>query len=140
MKPKHDEHKFQLTAQQVKALNLPVFGSFPYLATRVVPALYHLSLLPGSFEPGLLRYIAQRQVAANSCQPVSSSVLMIVSTTRLTGQSSVLMKFHAEAMSRLVSSASASSSKTTRSCKSARGSWLHTSSRGAAPADTSMAT
>ena len=51
MKPKHDEHKFQLTAQQVKALNLPVFGSFPYLATRVVPTLYHLSLLPGSFEP-----------------------------------------------------------------------------------------
>jgi hypothetical protein len=68
MKPKHDEHQFQLTAQQVKALNLPAFGSFPYLATRVVPALYHLSLLPESFEPELLRHIARRQVAANRLQ------------------------------------------------------------------------
>ena len=65
MKPKQDEHQCPLTAQQVKGLNLPVFGSFPYLATRLVPALYHLSLLPGSFEPELLRHIAQRQVAAN---------------------------------------------------------------------------
>jgi hypothetical protein len=65
MKPKQDEHQCPLTAQQVKGLNLPVFGSFPYLATRLVPALYHLSLLPGSFEPELLRHLAQRQVAAN---------------------------------------------------------------------------
>ena len=65
MKPERGEHQFQLTAQQAKALNLPAFGSFPYIATNVVPALYHLSLLPGSFEPELLRYIAQRQVAAN---------------------------------------------------------------------------
>ncbi len=65
MKPKQDEHQFPLTAQQVKALNLPVFGSFPYLATRLVPALYHLSVLPGSFEPELLRHTAQWQVAAN---------------------------------------------------------------------------
>lgn len=65
MKRKQHEHQFPLTAQQVKTLNLPVFGSFPYLATRLVPALYHLSLLPGSFEPELLRYIARRQVAAN---------------------------------------------------------------------------
>ena len=50
MKPKQDEHQFPLTAQQVKALNLSVFGSFPYVATRLVPALYHLSLLPVSFE------------------------------------------------------------------------------------------
>jgi len=65
MKPKRDEHQFQLTAQQVKALNLPTFESFPYLTTRVIPALYHLALLPRSFEPELLRHIAQRQVAAN---------------------------------------------------------------------------
>jgi hypothetical protein len=65
MKPKQDEHQSPLTAQQVKALNLPVFGSFPYLATPVVSALYHLALLPRSFEPELLRHIAQRQVAAN---------------------------------------------------------------------------
>src|SRR5208337_1597046 len=65
MKAKQDEHQLSLTAQQVKTLNLPVFGSFPYLTTRVVPALYHLSLLPGSFEPELLRHIAQRQVASN---------------------------------------------------------------------------
>ena len=38
MKPKRDEHQFQLTAQQVKALNLPTFESFPYLTTRVIPA------------------------------------------------------------------------------------------------------
>jgi len=64
----HNEHQIQLPAQQVKALNLPTFESFPYLATRVVPALYHLALLPRSFEPELLRHIAQRQVAANKLQ------------------------------------------------------------------------
>jgi hypothetical protein len=68
MKPKHDEHQFQLTTQQLKALGLPAFESFPYLTTRVVPALYHLALLPRSFEPELLRHIAQRQVAANKLQ------------------------------------------------------------------------
>jgi hypothetical protein len=68
MKPKRDEHQFQLTAQQVKALNLPTFESFPYLTTRVIPALYHLALLPRSFEPELLRHIAQRQVEANKLQ------------------------------------------------------------------------
>ena len=67
MKSKHDEHQF-LTAQQVKALNLPAFESFPYLTTRVVPAFYHLSLLPRSFESELLRHIARRQVAANRLQ------------------------------------------------------------------------
>jgi hypothetical protein len=46
MKSKQDEHQFQLTAQQAKVLNL-------------------ISLLLGSFEPELLRYIAQRHVAAN---------------------------------------------------------------------------
>ena len=61
----HNEHQIQLTTQQFKALNFPFFESFPYLMTRVVPAFYHLSLLPGSFEVELLRYIAQRQVAAN---------------------------------------------------------------------------
>jgi hypothetical protein len=71
MKPEHGEHQFQLTAQQAKALNLPSFGSFPYLATNVVPALYHLSLLPGSFEPELLRYIAQWQVAAKQAANLS---------------------------------------------------------------------
>ena len=38
----HNEHQIQLPAQQVKALNPPTFESFPYLTTRVVPALYHL--------------------------------------------------------------------------------------------------
>src|SRR6202521_2342911 len=68
MKPKHDEHQSQLTTQQLKAHNPPAFDSFPYLTTRVVPALYHLALLPRSFEPELLRHIAQRQVAANKLQ------------------------------------------------------------------------
>ena len=72
MNPKHDEHQFQLklkvTTQQLKALGLPAFESFPYLTTRVVPVFYHLSLLPGSFEVELLRHIAQRQVAANKLQ------------------------------------------------------------------------
>jgi hypothetical protein len=67
MKSKPDEHQF-LTAQQVKALNLPAFESFPYLTTRVVPAFYHFSLLPRSFEAELLRHIALRQVAANRLQ------------------------------------------------------------------------
>ena len=60
--------KRPLTAQQVNVLCLPAFESFPYLATRVVAAFYHLSLLPRSFEPELLRHIAQRQVAANRLQ------------------------------------------------------------------------
>jgi len=64
----HNEHQIQLPAQQVKALNLPTFESLPYLATRVVPAMYHLALLPRSFEPELLRHIAQRQVAVNKLQ------------------------------------------------------------------------
>jgi len=68
MKPKHDESQFQFSAQRVKALNLPVFESFPYLTTQVVPGLHHLSLLPGSFETELLRHIAQRQAAANQLQ------------------------------------------------------------------------
>jgi hypothetical protein len=67
MKSKPDEHQF-LTAQQVKALNLPAFESFPYLTTRVVPAFYHFSLLPRSFEAELLRHIALRQVTANRLQ------------------------------------------------------------------------
>ena len=62
---KHDEHQLQLTTQQVKSLNLPAFEGFPYLTTRVVPSLYHLALLPRSFEPELLRHIARRQFAAN---------------------------------------------------------------------------
>jgi hypothetical protein len=65
MKPTHDGHQFSLTTQQIKALNLPFFESFPYLTTRVVPAFYHLAILPGSFDRELLRHIAQRQVAAN---------------------------------------------------------------------------
>jgi hypothetical protein len=68
MKPKLDEHQFQLTTQQGKALNLPAFEGFPYLTTRVVPSLYHLALLPRSFEPELLRHIARRQFAANRLQ------------------------------------------------------------------------
>jgi hypothetical protein len=65
MKPKHEEHLFRLTAQQAKVRNLPVFGGFPYLATHVVPALFHLFLLPRSFQPELLLQITRQQVATN---------------------------------------------------------------------------
>ena len=55
----------QITAQQLKTLNLPAFDGFPYLATRVVTGLYHLALLHRHYELALLRHIAERQVLAN---------------------------------------------------------------------------
>lgn len=62
-------HRFKpLAAQQPKALNLPAFDSFPYLVTHLVSCLYHLTLLPQSYEPALLRFVAQRQVLANQLQ------------------------------------------------------------------------
>lgn len=44
---------------------LPVFDGFPYLATRVVPALYHIILLPAEWSIGDLQSLAERQVSAN---------------------------------------------------------------------------
>ena len=44
---------------------LPQFDGFPYLVTRLVPALYHLMLLPGDAPRDTLMSLAQRQVRAN---------------------------------------------------------------------------
>jgi len=46
-------------------LELPLFDGFPYLVTRVVPALYHIILLPGDASEGDLAGIARAQWRAN---------------------------------------------------------------------------
>ena len=43
----------------------PVFDGFPYLVSRVHPALYHLIVLPGDRAEEELQALAQRQAAAN---------------------------------------------------------------------------
>jgi hypothetical protein len=50
---------------QLEALSLPAFDGFPYISTRLVPALYHLIVVPRSFEKALLRDVTRRQVSAN---------------------------------------------------------------------------
>lgn len=47
---------------------LPAFADYPYLATRVVPGLYHLLLLPAERSTPELYALAERQVAANRLQ------------------------------------------------------------------------
>ncbi len=44
---------------------LPAFDGYPYLMTRVVPALYHLSLLPGERSVETLYHLAEAQAQAN---------------------------------------------------------------------------
>ena len=44
---------------------LPQFDGFPYLNTRLVPSLYHITLLPGDAPEGALRNLARRQADAN---------------------------------------------------------------------------
>jgi hypothetical protein len=44
---------------------LPQFDGFPYLVTRIVPALYHIVLLPGDATHTSLVSIADRQLRAN---------------------------------------------------------------------------
>ena len=44
---------------------LPQFDGFPYLVTRLVPALYHLTLLPGDATRDTLVSLAERQLHAN---------------------------------------------------------------------------
>jgi hypothetical protein len=45
--------------------NLPVFDGFPYLVTRVVPTMYHVTLLSGDASERDLARIAQAQWRAN---------------------------------------------------------------------------
>lgn len=45
--------------------DLPLFDGFPYLVTRLVRALYHVTLLPGGAPESTLLELARRQVAAN---------------------------------------------------------------------------
>ena len=44
---------------------LPQFDGFPYLNTRLVPSLYHITLLPADAPEGALRNLARRQADAN---------------------------------------------------------------------------
>jgi len=45
--------------------NLPVFKGFPYLLTRIVPAVYHIILLPDSFKFPKMINIAKEQLHFN---------------------------------------------------------------------------
>jgi len=49
--------------EEIKAL--PTFNSFPYLSTRVFPALYHVNLYPSGLAELKLIELAQQQVHAN---------------------------------------------------------------------------
>lgn len=44
---------------------LPLFDGFPYLTTRIVPALYHIALLPADATETTLLELAQVQASAN---------------------------------------------------------------------------
>jgi len=44
---------------------LPLFDGFPYLTTRIVPALYHIALLPADAPETTLLELAQVQASAN---------------------------------------------------------------------------
>lgn len=54
--------------RRVKQLNLPVFDGFPYLVTRIVPAMYHIILLPRDAHPERLQELARRQATVNRLQ------------------------------------------------------------------------
>jgi hypothetical protein len=47
---------------------LPIFAGYPYLVTHVVPALYHLIVLPGDASARDLRDLAMAQWRANRLQ------------------------------------------------------------------------
>jgi hypothetical protein len=64
----NSQTSYPATHQQLTSFHLPTFDSFPYLMTRMVPALYHIAVLPRSYELELLRHIAQSQVAANQLE------------------------------------------------------------------------
>ena len=49
-------------------LSLPLFDGFPYLNTRLAPALYHIILLPGGRSEPFLTDTARCQVRANRLQ------------------------------------------------------------------------
>ena len=51
----------------------PVFDGFPYLLTRVAPAIYHLILLPAEHDADVLLNLGHRQTQANRCPHASCS-------------------------------------------------------------------
>ena len=55
----------ELRTQHNEALGLAQFDGFPYLVTRLVPALYHVTLLPADAPEDALLRIARRQLEAN---------------------------------------------------------------------------
>lgn len=55
-------------AETHKALRLPHFDGFPYLATYVVPTFYHVILLPSGLDPEEMTRIAVHQATFNRLQ------------------------------------------------------------------------
>ena len=63
-------------------LDLPIFEGFPYLLTRLIPAFYHIILLPKDLTPEALRCLACQQAQANqlpTCLVVDASLCLYVS-------------------------------------------------------------
>ena len=52
-------------ATPIDTSELPLFDGFPYLTTRIVPALYHITLLPADTPETTLLELAQAQASAN---------------------------------------------------------------------------
>ncbi|MFC2168399.1 hypothetical protein ACFLRW_05380 [Acidobacteriota bacterium] len=64
-------------------LELPFFDGFPYLVTKIVPAMYHIILLPNDLTEDELIFLGRQQVTANRLKPALFSGLMTVSTWKI---------------------------------------------------------
>jgi hypothetical protein len=67
-----------------KQLSLPFFEGFPYLLTRLIPALYHILVLPADWERERLLEAARYQAWANrmeTCLALSPTQALYVGTT-----------------------------------------------------------
>ena len=54
-----------IAALGMSRARLPSFDGFPYLVTRVVPTLYHITLLPEDLSYEVAETLVRRQVEAN---------------------------------------------------------------------------
>ena len=66
--PQQDAHQTRIPipdAETYKALRLPHFDGFPYLATYVVPTFYHVILLPAGLDRDEMTRIAVHQARFN---------------------------------------------------------------------------
>lgn len=55
-----------MTPEERLYRSLPLFDGFPYIWTRLVPAFYHIILLPGAYSVSRLTEITRKQAQANN--------------------------------------------------------------------------